>query len=43
MQHRVIPFSELVDEQTLQTTTRLIDTRSDFHRLAHSLGTRIDT
>ena len=43
MQHRVIPFAELVDSQTLQTTTRLIEPRSDFHRLAHGLATRLDS
>ena len=42
MQHRLIPFAELVDPLTLQTTTRLIDPRSDFHRLAHGLATRLD-
>jgi 6-phosphofructokinase 1 len=42
MQHRLIPFAELVDSLTLQTTTRLIDPRSDFHRLAHGLATRLD-
>jgi 6-phosphofructokinase len=43
MQHRVIPFSELVDSETLKTTTRLIEPRSDFHRLAHGLATRLNT
>ena len=43
MQHRLIPFSELVDEKTLLTTTRLIDRESDFHRLAHALATQVKT
>jgi 6-phosphofructokinase len=43
MQHRVIPFSDLVDAETLQTTTRLIEPSSDFHRLAHGLATRLKT
>ncbi len=43
MQHRLIPFSELVDEKTLLTTTRLIDRQSDFHRLAHALATQVKT
>lgn len=42
MQYRVIPFSDLVDADTLQTTTRLIEPRSDFHRLAHGLATRLN-
>lgn len=41
MQHRLIPFADLVDDQTLQTTTRLISPSSDFHRLAHGLATRL--
>jgi 6-phosphofructokinase 1 len=36
-----VPFSELVDEGTLQTHVRFIDRGSDFHRLAHDLGTKI--
>ncbi len=41
MQHRVIPFSDLVDQETLKTTTRFIDAGSDFHDLAHRLGTQL--
>jgi len=38
---KYVPFSELIDEATLQTHVRFIDRGSDFHRLAHDLGTRI--
>ncbi len=41
MQHRLIPFNELVDQSTLQTSTRLINPDSDFHRLASGLATRL--
>jgi 6-phosphofructokinase len=41
MQHRLIPFTDLVDDTTLQTTTRMIMQSSDFHRLAHGLGTQL--
>ena len=41
MQHRLIPFTDLVDDTTLQTTTRMIAQSSDFHRLAHRLGTQL--
>ncbi len=41
MQHRLIPFSELVDQDTLKTTTRFIEAGSDFHDLAHRLGTQL--
>jgi 6-phosphofructokinase 1 len=36
-----IPFSDLVDAATLQTHVRFIERGSDFHRLAHDLGTKI--
>jgi 6-phosphofructokinase 1 len=38
---KYVPFSELIDGVTLQTHVRFIDRGSDFHRLAHDLGTRI--
>ena len=41
MQHRLIPFSELVNQETLKTSTRFIETGSDFHDLAHRLGTQL--
>jgi 6-phosphofructokinase 1 len=36
-----VPFSQLIDPQSLRTETRLIRPGSDFHRLATELGTRI--
>jgi 6-phosphofructokinase len=39
---RYIPFSELVDADTLETKVRFVEPGSDFHRLAQELGTRID-
>jgi 6-phosphofructokinase 1 len=36
-----VPFSELVDAETLQTGVRYLRTGSDFHRLARQLETRI--
>ena len=41
MQHKLIPFSDIVDQQTLKTTTRFIERDSDFHTLAHRLGTQL--
>ena len=41
MQHRLIPFGDLVDAKTFKTTTRFIGRDSDFHALAHRLGTQI--
>ena len=41
MKHRLIPFADLVDPNTLKTTTRFIEPGSDFHSLAHRLGTRL--
>lgn len=38
---KYVPFHELIDGETLQTHVRFIDRGSDFHRLAHELGTRI--
>jgi len=38
---RYVPFSQLVDPQTLKTGVRFIERGSDFHRLAVELGTRI--
>jgi 6-phosphofructokinase 1 len=39
---RYVPFSELIDPQTLVTGVRLIEHGSDFHRLARFLETRMD-
>lgn len=36
---RYVPFSELIDPQTLVTVVRYIDTNSDFHKLARFLET----
>jgi hypothetical protein len=36
-----VPFKSLINQETLLTETRLIDAKSDFHRLATDLGTRI--
>ena len=38
---RYVPFAELIDPVTLRTEVRFIGARSDFHRLATELGTRI--
>jgi 6-phosphofructokinase 1 len=38
---RYVPFADLVDPQTLKTEVRFIDRKSDFHRLAMELGTKI--
>jgi 6-phosphofructokinase 1 len=37
-----VPFSDLVDPETLVTGVRLIERGSDFHRLARFLETRMD-
>ena len=37
-----VPFSELVNPETMVTEVRLIETGSDFHRLARFLETRAD-
>jgi 6-phosphofructokinase len=39
---RYVPFRDLVDPATLITHVRYVDRKSDFHRLAEELGTRID-
>ncbi|MEM6931199.1 MAG: 6-phosphofructokinase, partial [Myxococcota bacterium] len=36
-----VPFDELVDQKTLNSHVRFVERESDFHRLAHALGTRI--
>jgi 6-phosphofructokinase 1 len=38
---RFVPFSRLVDPETLGIDMRLIERDSDFHRLAQQLGTRV--
>lgn len=38
---RYVPFSDLVDPQTLRTGVRYIERGSDFHRLATELGTKV--
>jgi 6-phosphofructokinase 1 len=38
---KYVPFAELVDADTLETHVRFIERGSDFHRLAHALGTKI--
>ncbi|MCS6915480.1 MAG: 6-phosphofructokinase [Myxococcales bacterium] len=37
-----VPFSELINPQTLRTEVRYIEPGSDFHRLARFLETRVD-
>jgi ATP-dependent phosphofructokinase / diphosphate-dependent phosphofructokinase len=39
---RYVPFSELVNPQTMKTEVRLIQSGSDFHQLARFLETRTD-
>jgi 6-phosphofructokinase 1 len=39
---RYVPFSDLVNPDTLATQVRLVDRKSDYHRLAEELGTRIE-
>ena len=41
MQHRMIPFGDIVNQETLKTSTRFIERDSDFHSLAHRLGTQL--
>lgn len=38
-----VPFSELVDPETLVTEVRYVEPGSDFHRLARFLETRLDS
>ena len=38
-----VPFSELVNQQSLKTEVRFIKSGSDFHRLARFLETRVDS
>jgi 6-phosphofructokinase 1 len=42
LQLRYVPFRELVDPATLVTEVRFVDRKSDFHRLAHELATRVE-
>ena len=37
-----VPFENLIDPQTLVTKVRLIDTSSDFHKLARFLETHVN-
>lgn len=39
---RYVPFSKLIDPETLFTETRFINRKSDFHKLAHFLERRAD-
>lgn len=39
---RYVPFEELVDQETLVTKVRFIDTKSDFYRLARFLETYVN-
>lgn len=39
---RYVPFHELVHPDTLATHVRYVDRKSDYHRLAEELGTRIE-
>jgi 6-phosphofructokinase 1 len=41
LERRYVPFSDLIDPHTMDTTTRYVDTESDFHELAQSLATRL--
>jgi 6-phosphofructokinase 1 len=38
---RYVPFKELIDPSTLRTEVRYIDPKSDFHRLAMELVTKV--
>ncbi|QDS94183.1 Pyrophosphate--fructose 6-phosphate 1-phosphotransferase [Roseimaritima multifibrata] len=40
---KFVPFTELIDPQTLVTKVRFIDPKSDFHRLARFLETCVDS
>ena len=39
---RFVPFSELINPETMMSDTRYIRPGSDFHRLARILETRLD-
>lgn len=41
MEHRLISFGDVVDQQMLKTSTRFIEQGSNFHTLAHRLGTHL--
>ncbi|HMV66486.1 MAG TPA: 6-phosphofructokinase [Myxococcota bacterium] len=41
MELRYVPFGDLIDPATLATEVRYVRPGSDFHRLAHALGTRV--
>lgn len=41
MELRYVPFSKLVDPESLSANVRFIEPGSDFHRLAQQLGTRL--
>jgi ATP-dependent phosphofructokinase / diphosphate-dependent phosphofructokinase len=41
LQLRYVPFSQLIDPDTLKTGVRFVERGSDFHRLATELGTKI--
>jgi len=43
MNLRFVPFDELVDQKTLNSHVRFVRRDSDFHRLAHALGTWLST
>jgi 6-phosphofructokinase 1 len=38
-----VPFSELINQETMKTEVRFINPGSDFHRLARFLETRVDS
>jgi 6-phosphofructokinase 1 len=38
---KYVPFEELIDPKTLRAAVRFIDPRSDFHRLAAELGSKV--
>jgi 6-phosphofructokinase 1 len=40
-QLRYVPFADLIDPATLRSAVRYIDPRSDFHRMAAELGSRL--
>jgi 6-phosphofructokinase 1 len=37
-----VPFTELVDQETLVTVVRYVDPQSDFHRLARFVETHVN-
>ena len=41
MNLRFVPFDKLVDPATLNSKVRYVERDSDFHKLAHGLGTRL--